>query len=133
MSVDNQLTSSQSFSHQNSFLKKVFSLVICKIGCFLCNCCSNSKVFYYNQNPILFFLNFFFEIFNIHISHLTLQSIINMTLKWHNKNISNKIIVFIEFWQLPDVLFVLFDYDCTHMPYPGLVIHTITKTCFLCL
>jgi hypothetical protein len=38
------------------------------------------------------------EIFNIHISHLTLHSMINMALKWHHKNISNKISVFIEFW-----------------------------------
>jgi hypothetical protein len=40
----------------------------------------------------------FFEFFNIHISHLTLYSMINMALKWHHKNISNKITVFIEFW-----------------------------------
>jgi len=32
---------------------------------------------------------------------------INMALKWHHKNISNKIIVFIEFWQSPNVLFGL--------------------------
>jgi hypothetical protein len=34
LSVDNQLTSSQKNSHQNSFIKKLFSLVIYKIDCF---------------------------------------------------------------------------------------------------
>jgi hypothetical protein len=36
---------------------------------------------------------------------------INMALKWHHKNISNKIIIFIKFWQSPDVLFGSFDCD----------------------
>ncbi len=37
----------------------------------------------------------------------------NMALNWHHKNISNKIIVFLEFWQLLYVLFGSFDCDCT--------------------
>jgi hypothetical protein len=37
-----------------------------------------------------------------------------MTLKWHHKNISNKITIFIEFWQLLEVFFGSFDYDYTH-------------------
>jgi hypothetical protein len=32
------------------------------------------------------------------ISHLAQHSMINMALKWHHKNISNKIIIFKEFW-----------------------------------
>jgi hypothetical protein len=55
----------------------------------------------------------FFEFLNIHISHFALHSMINMALKWHHKNISNKIIVFMEFWRSPNVLFDSFDYDCT--------------------
>jgi len=55
----------------------------------------------------------FGKFFNIHISHLTLHSMINKALKWHHKNISNKIIVFIEFLWSPDVLFGLFDCDYT--------------------
>jgi hypothetical protein len=39
---------------------------------------------------------------------------INMALKWHHKNISNKIVVLIEFLRSPNVLFGLFDYDCNH-------------------
>ncbi len=35
---------------------------------------------------------------------------INMTLKWHHKNISNKITILIEFWYLLDMFFRLFDY-----------------------
>jgi hypothetical protein len=50
---------------------------------------------------------------NIHISHLALHSMINMTLKWHHKNIFNKIAVFIKFWWLPNVFFGSFDCDCT--------------------
>ncbi len=38
---------------------------------------------------------------------------INMALKWHHKNISNKIAIFIEFWQSPNVLFASFDCDYT--------------------
>jgi hypothetical protein len=63
---------------------------------------------------IIIFLKICFECFNIHISHLALHSIIDMTLKWHHKNISNKIIVFIKFWQLPNVFFSLFNCDYTH-------------------
>jgi hypothetical protein len=55
-----------------------------------------------------------FEFFNIHISHLALHSMIQMALKWQHKNISNKIIVFIEFWWSPNVFFGSFDCDCTH-------------------
>jgi hypothetical protein len=65
--------------------------------------------------PKIIFLNFCFEFFNIHISHLTLHSMINMSLKWHHKNISNKIIIFIKFWRSPNMLFGLFDYDCTQL------------------
>jgi hypothetical protein len=39
---------------------------------------------------------------------------IDKALKWHHKNISTKIIVFIEFWGLPDVLFGSFDCDYTN-------------------
>jgi len=63
--------------------------------------------------PKIFILNFYFEFFNIHISHLTLHSMTNMALKWHHKNISNKIIIFIKFWRSLNVLFGSFDYDYT--------------------
>jgi hypothetical protein len=63
--------------------------------------------------PKFIFLNFIKK-FNIHISHLAVHSMINMALKWHHKNISNKIIVFIEFRLSPNMLFGLFDYDYTH-------------------
>jgi hypothetical protein len=66
---------------------------------------------------IYIFLNFCFEFFNIHINHLALHSMINMTLKWHHKNISNKIIILIEFWWLFDVLFGSFDCDYTHVAH----------------
>jgi hypothetical protein len=46
LNVDNQLTSPQFFSHQNSFIKIIFSLLFYKIDCFLCNYCSISKVLY---------------------------------------------------------------------------------------
>jgi len=38
---------------------------------------------------------------------------ITMTLKWHHKNISNKIIVLKKIWQLFDMVFGSFDFDCT--------------------
>jgi hypothetical protein len=47
--------------------------------------------------PKIIILNFYFENFNIHISHLALHSMINMAFKWHHKNISNKITFFIKF------------------------------------
>jgi len=56
----------------------------------------------------------YFEFFNIHISHLTLHFMINMPLKWHHKNKSNKIAIFIKFWQLLDMFFGSIDCDCTH-------------------
>jgi len=69
-----------------------------------------------NQNPILFFKNYFF---NIYFSHLALHSLIHMTLKWHHKNMSNKITIVIEFWWLPNVLFGSFDCDYTlHLLLP---------------
>jgi hypothetical protein len=39
----------------------------------------------------------FFEFFNIHISHLAQHSTINMALKWHHKNISNKNTILLSF------------------------------------
>jgi hypothetical protein len=63
-----------------------------------------------------FFFNFNFEFFNTHISHLAQHSTINMTLKWNHKNIYNKIIVFVEFWWLPNLLFGSFDCDYTLIP-----------------
>jgi hypothetical protein len=98
LNVDNQLTSSQFFSHQNSFIKRIFNLITYKIDYFWCNYYSSSKVLYENQNPKSIFLNFYFEFFNVHIIHLAQHSMINIILKWHHKNISNKIIVFIKFW-----------------------------------
>ncbi len=59
-------------------------------------------------------MNFYFEFFNIHISHLTLHSMVNMALKRNHKNISNKTIVFMEFWWSLDVLFGSIDCDYTH-------------------
>jgi hypothetical protein len=64
--------------------------------------------------PKTIFLNFYFEFFNIHISYLAKHSMINMTLKWHHKNISNKITVFIKLWQSFDMFFGLIDCDYTH-------------------
>ncbi len=112
MSADNQLTSSQFFSHRNYFMKKVFSLVIYKIN-FLTQLLFKFKGPLLKPKPKIFFLNFEFEFFNIHISHLALHSMINMALKWHHKNISNKIIDFINFWWSHDVLFGSFDCDYT--------------------
>jgi hypothetical protein len=62
---------------------------------------------------IISFWFWFFEFFNTHISHLAPNSMINMALKWHHKNIPNKITIFIEFGQPLDVLFGLFDCDYT--------------------
>jgi hypothetical protein len=39
------------------------------------------KVPLLKPKPKIIFLNFYFELFNIHISHLTLHSMINMALK----------------------------------------------------
>jgi hypothetical protein len=36
-----------------------------------------------------------------------------MALKWHHKNISNKITILKEFWWLFNMVFGLFDCDCT--------------------
>jgi len=55
------------------------------------------KVHLLKPKPKIIFLNFYFEFFNTHINHVAQHSMINMALKWHHKNISNKIIVFIEF------------------------------------
>jgi hypothetical protein len=38
---------------------------------------------------------------------------INMTLKWHHKNISNKITVSIKFWESLNMFSSSFDCDCT--------------------
>jgi hypothetical protein len=39
-------------------------------------------------------MNFSFEFLDIHIIHLAQLSMIKMTLKWHHKNICNKIAFF---------------------------------------
>jgi hypothetical protein len=43
---------------------------------------------------------------------------INMALKWHHKNISNKVTILKEFWWSFDMAFSSFDYDCTHKVQP---------------
>ncbi len=68
------------------------------------------------SKPKIIFLKFYFEFFNTHISHLTQHFMLNMALKWHHKNISNNIIIFVEFWRLPDMFFGSF--DCDYMPIP---------------
>jgi len=60
------------------------------------------KSFIKTKTQFLFYF-IYFELFNIHISHLALQSMINMVLKWHHKTISNTIIIFIEFWWALDI------------------------------
>ncbi len=64
--------------------------------------------------PKIIIFNYFFEFFNIHINNLTIHSMINMALKWHHKNTSNKITIFIKFWQTPNIFFGLFNCDYTH-------------------
>jgi hypothetical protein len=54
-------------------------------------------------------LNFYFEFFNTHTSHLAQLSMINMALKWHHKNISNKVTNLKEFWRLSNMVFSSFD------------------------
>jgi len=65
------------------------------------------------SKPKIMFFDFFLQFLNIHISHLTQHSTINMALKWQHKDISNKITVFIEFWWLFNMFFSSFDCDCT--------------------
>ncbi len=65
----------------------------------------------FTQTKTLFIYLFNSSTF-ICISHLAQNSMITKALKWHHKNISNKITAFIEFWQAPDVLFGSFDCDC---------------------
>ncbi len=64
--------------------------------------------------PKIIFFQFYFEFLNIHISHLAQLPMITMGLKWHHKNIYNKIIVFKELWRLSNMVFGSIDYDCTH-------------------
>ncbi len=85
--------------HQIFIIKRLFSLVIYKIDCFLCNCFLSSKVLYSNQNPKLFFFNFYFEFLNTHIGHFTKLPMITMALKWHHENIFNKITILKKIWQ----------------------------------
>ncbi len=58
-------------------------------------------------------MNIYFEFLNIHINHLTQLPMINLALKWYPKNISNKVIVLKEFWQLFNMVFDSFDCDYT--------------------
>jgi hypothetical protein len=56
-----------------------------------------------------------------------------MALKWHHKNISNKIIVVIEFWWSLDTFFGLFDCDCTqnHVSFNHYILNFFTFTLLL--
>jgi hypothetical protein len=76
---------------------------------------------------------YFFEFFNTHISHLVQHSTINMALKWHHKNISNKSILFIEFWWSLDMFFGSFDCDCTenHVSFNHYILNFFTFTLLL--
>ncbi len=74
-------------------------------------------------------MSFYFEFLNTHISHLTQLPMINMALKWQHKTIFFKITILKEFWQLFDMVFSLFDCDCTlftmknSKPFESLIIH----------
>jgi hypothetical protein len=65
--------------------------------------------------PKLFFSNFYFEFPNSHIGHFTKLPMITMALKWHHKNIFNKITILKEFLQSSNIVFYSFDCDYTHM------------------
>jgi hypothetical protein len=113
LNVHDQLTSSQFFPIQHSFKRKALTyhlqnwlLLMQLLFKFKC------PLLKPKPNFILFWI-FVFEFFNTHISHLTQHSMINMALKWHHKNIFNKITIFIEFWWSLDVLFGSFDCDYT--------------------
>jgi len=61
----------------------------------------------------IYFFQFLFWILQDSYSHLAQLPMITMTLKWHQKNISNKIIVLKKNWQLSEMVFGLFDFDYT--------------------
>jgi hypothetical protein len=63
----------------------------------------------------IFFLDFYFELFSIHINHLTKLPMINIALKWHHKNISNKVTILKKFWPSSNMVLGLFDCDYTHI------------------
>jgi len=58
-------------------------------------------------------VEFYFELFNIHISHLTQLPMINMALKWHHKIYVTKLQFLKWFWWLSNIIFGLFNCDCT--------------------
>jgi hypothetical protein len=87
----------------------MFSLVICKIA-FDAIVVQVQRSIIKTKTQIIIF-----EIFNIHINHLTLHSMINMALKWYHTNIFKKIFSFIKLWWRLTCFFGLFDCDCTLM------------------
>jgi len=113
LNAKNQLTSSQKKNSSKFLYKESPLLSNLQNGLFFMQLLFKFKGPLLKPKPKKIILNFYFEFFNIHISHLALHFMINMALKWHHKNIFNKITIFIEFWCLPDMFFSLFDCDYT--------------------
>jgi len=93
------------FSHQNSFIN-FFYLNILQNWLLLMQLLFKFKGFFTKtKTQNLFFFKFI--CWNLQHSYQSFNttSMINLALKWHHKNISNNITVFIEFWWPPDMFF----------------------------
>ncbi len=91
LNLGNTFLSSKFFDDQNYVITIVFYLVFCKINHIWCNTYSSLNVLSKNQNPKFNLMNCEFELFNFHINHLAQLGMINITLKWQEKNICKNV------------------------------------------
>ncbi len=82
---------------------------------FYANVVQVQKSYIKTKTQNYYFFNFYFEFLNTCIGHFIKLPMITIALKWHHKNIFNKITILNFFWQSSNIVFCSFDCDSTHM------------------
>ncbi len=86
------------FFHPFIIIIWVLLIVLCKIDFFLCNRCSLSKVIKWNLNLKFHLMEFWFELFNVHMNEETTICYDFHSFKWWNIIFFLILIIFLAIW-----------------------------------
>ncbi len=114
LNLGSRLLSPKFLYHQNYVITLVVYLVLCKINHIWCNTYPSSNILLKNQNPKFNLMNFEFEFFNFHISHLAQLGMINIILKYQENNMCQNVHNFHHYltWFLAPISILAPNWSC---------------------